>query len=149
MLHGRFVGSAGRPYIGGRLVLLGISLRAEIPFLVDTGDDRTTLFPFDSYRMGIDFSKLPGDTREGATGVGGRARSKTLPALVAFDDPGRNVYVYDIDLTIMEPNEEIEGIPSLLGRDVLNRWIMRYAYPTRRLTFSVASADYVYTETPG
>lgn len=149
MLRGRFGESTGSPYVEGHLLLPGLRQRSEISFLVDTGAARTTLSPLDSVKMGIEFSKLPGEVHEDISGVGGRARSKTLRALVAFNDPGRTVYVYDISLSILQPHESIERIPSLLGRDILNRWIMRYAYVTRRLTFSVASADFEYPVNPG
>ena len=98
--------------------------------------------------MGIDFSRLPAEIEEDAAGIGGRARSKTLPAYVVFNDPGRKVYVYNIELSVLEPNKDIEHIPSLLGRDVLNRWVMRYSYATRRLTFSVMTADFMYPVNP-
>ena len=130
-------------------MLPGLGLMAEIGFLLDTGADRTTLFPSDSDSLGIDFSKLPGEIEQYTAGVGGRSRSKTLPAYLAFTDPDRNVYAYSIYLSILEPHESIDEIPSLLGRDVLNHWDIRYAYPFRRLTFSVVSADYVYPVNPG
>ena len=98
--------------------------------------------------MGIDFYQLPGTVEERTAGIGGRARSKTLPAVVTFNDPGSRLYVYHIHLSVMQPNEDIEHIPSLLGRDVLNQWTMRYSYPTRRLTVSVVSADFIFPVNP-
>ena len=98
--------------------------------------------------MGIDFDRLPGPAEEGPAGIGGRALSKTLPAVIAFNDPGSKVYVYHIGLSVIQPNKDIEHIPSLLGRDVLNQWTMRYSYPTRRLTASVVSANFIFPVTP-
>ena len=98
--------------------------------------------------MGINFKKVPVPVETNAAGIGGLARSKTLPAFVIFNDAGRKVYVYSIALSIIEPKKEIEHIPSLLGRDVLNHLLMRYSYPSRRLTFSVFSADFVYPVSP-
>ena len=98
--------------------------------------------------MGIDFSRLPGTPEEGPAGVGGRALSKILPAVVTFNDPGSRIYVYHIQLSVIQPSEDIGHIPSLLGRDVLNQWTIRYSYPTRRLTATVVSADFTFPVNP-
>ncbi len=149
MLQGRFAVSTGMPYVWGRLTLPGLGVSTDLWLLLDTGADRTTLLPFDSTRLGIDFSRLPGEIERYTASVGGRSRSKTLPAVLAFTDSDLSVYAYSIFLSILEPHEGIDEIPSLLGRDVLYRWDMRYAYPSRRLTFEVVSADYVYPVNPG
>lgn len=132
----------------GRLMIPDLSLQSDISFLVDTGADTTTLFPLDCDKMGIDFSKLPGKVAEDAAGVGGRAKTKTVPATVTFNDPGRKLYVYTIEISVIKPHADIQHIPSLLGRDVLNQWIMRYSYQTRRLTFQVSTADFIYPVHP-
>ena len=143
MLHGGFSGISKRPYLEGKLAIPGLAPPSSILFCVDTGADGTTLLPADSIRMGIDFEALHGEAAE-AIGLGGSVRGITIPAMVTFNEQGVAIYVYNIDLTIVAPEGNNEDLPSLLGRDVLNRWRMRYSPPTNRLTFSVLEADHAY-----
>lgn len=65
-------------------------------------------------------------------------------AILAFSDQDPIIHGYDIDLTIIRPDPERPGInrlPSLLGRDILNRWTMHYAPTADKLTFEVVTAD--------
>ena len=64
------------------------------------------------------------------------------PAAVLFTDPGRAAYIYKIDLAIADPSTpDIDDLPSLLGRDVLDNWRMVYVPLKNGLTFTVLSAD--------
>lgn len=47
---------------------------------------------------------------------------------------------------IAAPGPDIADIPSVLGRDILNRWRMFYNYQSRRLTFGVLSADFAFPQ---
>ena len=141
MLRGRFGNTSGRPYLEGRLVLPDLRMVTDISFCVDTGADRTVLLPGDGTRMGIDFTKLTRETE--SVGVGGLSRNYIESAVLAFSDPGRFLYVYMIDVEISPPSPEIMDIPSLLGRDILNRWRMIYNPTRNRLSFEVLSADVI------
>ena len=99
------------------------------------------LLPRDSRRMGIDYDALPGRI-QGSVGIGGNAEFKRLPALIMFRDPERGVYVYEVALAVARPYHPTRDLPSLLGRDILNRWDMRYSAPTGSLTFEVLDADH-------
>lgn len=139
MLTGRFGDTTGRPYIEGRLILPRLEIRGDISFCVDTGADRSLLHPGDGERMGIDYTKLTGETE--SVGVGGICHSFVEPALLVFSEPKRFLYVYIIDLAISPPSLDIMDLPSLLGRDILDRWRMIYHPAKKRLTFDVVSAD--------
>jgi hypothetical protein len=139
MLTGRFGDTTGRPYIEGRLILPRLEIRGDISFCVDTGADRSLLHPGDGERMGIDYTKLTGETE--SVGVGGIRHSFVEPALLVFSEPKRFLYVYIIDLAISPPSLDIMDLPSLLGRDILDRWRMIYHPAKKRLTFDVVSAD--------
>jgi hypothetical protein len=139
MLTGRFGDTTGRPYIEGRLILPRLKIRGDISFCVDTGADRSLLHPGDGQRMGIDYTKLTGQTQ--SVGVGGICHNFVEPALVVFSEPKRFLHVYIIPLAVCPHALDRMDLPSLLGRDILDQWRMTYHPTKKRLTFQVVSAD--------
>lgn len=142
MLRGRFGDTTGAPYIEGRLTLPAQGRRGDVSFLVDTGADRTMLMPIDGQLMGIDYSSLSGVAR--LSGVDGRQSGHFEENVtLAFAEAGRLLHVYDLAIIIARPTRYNLRIPSLLGRDVIDRWRMIYdkSNPNPRLTFRVLSAD--------
>lgn len=140
MLRGRFGDTSGRPYLEGRLYIPRLSLWSDISFLVDTGADSTVLMPADGARMGIDYGNLTKSTIP-AVGIGGQSFNYTEDAWVVFSDTDHALYCYYLDLDILNPIPELMDAPSLLGRVVLNRWVMHYSPTDGVLTFDVVTAD--------
>lgn len=140
-LSGRFEGVAGAPYISAEVALPPLGTARNIPFLLDTGADTTFLMADDAGQMGIDFGNLTLAPSLGR-GVGGYIRLYQVSASITF--AGReNLYVYRAELAIAEPGAHNRGLPSLLGRDILNRWRLRYDAPANALEAEVHSADLV------
>ena len=140
MLRGRFGNTSGRPFIAGRLFIPRLKLHSDISFLVDTGADRTVLLVDDASKMQIDYSRLKFG-KQISVGIGGSTRHYIEPAIVTFEEAGRRLHVYQIELAIAQYNGKLRRVPSLLGRDVLDRWRMSYNPSRDRLTFQVISAD--------
>lgn len=147
MLRGRFGGTSKRPYLEGRLYIPRLSLWSEISFLVDTGADSTVLMPADGAKMGIDYSALT-KSRVPAVGIGGQSYNYTEEAWVVFSDPDQALYCYHVDLDILNPIPELMDAPSLLGRVVLNQWVMHYSPSDGVLTFDVVTADRIISVPP-
>jgi hypothetical protein len=142
VLRGRFGDTTGRPYLEGRLVIPRFAIDANISFLVDTGADSSLIAPADGYEMGLDYA-LFGTITE-SIGAGGIAQSYTEMASIAFTDPGKEIYVYHVSaLEFAVPRRDIEEMPSLLGREVLDRWRMVYDPTKPELSFIVRSADLI------
>jgi hypothetical protein len=139
VLRGRFGDTTGRPYLEARLFIPRLNLDADISFLVDTGADSSLLGPADAYEMNVDYSKLRG--RSESLGTAGVAYSYTEPASVALTDPGRFVYLFHVKLDIAAPSPHTMELPSLLGREILDRMLMTYDPTNRVLRFKVRSAD--------
>ena len=142
MLVGSFSKTSGRPYLRGRLLIPSLHINAVIRFCVDTGSDTTTLMPRDGNKIGIDYSSLNKSNQ--SMGISGAIDSYKERAILAFTDQGPIIHGYDLDLTIIGPDPQKPGInrlPSLLGRDILNRWTMHYSPTTDSLTFKVETAD--------
>lgn len=139
MLQGRFGNTSGQPFIEGRFYLPRLKIESDISFLVDTGADRTLLMPLDGKRINLDYDKLKGSKE--SVGIGGIANNYEEPAIVVFSEPGNRLFVYITKLMIASYGDEIRDIPSLLGRDILDRWRMIYDPSKKELTFEVVEAD--------
>ena len=55
----------------------------------------------------------------------------------------RQAYGYDLTVDIAKPENVSGEIPSLLGRDIIDRWRMVYDRTDDLLEFTVRSADAV------
>ena len=140
MLRGRFEGGTGRPYIVGSINILRLGVEEDVAFLVDTGADVSVLMPLDVFRIGIMRERLS-DSVE-SIGLGGISVNFVEDATIAFSDSDDGIlYVYELSIEIAPAMAEIADVPSLLGRDVLNRWSMIYNPNEDRLEFEAVSAD--------
>ena len=110
-------------------------------FLLDTGADVTLLMTDDASNLSVDFEQLQSSAAL-ASGIGGDTALYQVEARLIFTDQD-NTYIYRTDLAMAEPSERNRGIPSLLGRDILSRWLLRYEAPRGVLAAEVDSADMV------
>lgn len=138
MLKGRFGNTSHIPYIEGYIVFPRFRLRGNVSFIVDTGADNCVIMPADARRFGIDFAKLRHPRH--CIGLNGLAKTFEERALVTFADT-RSVYTYNVKVDFVSPNPDLEKTPSLLGRDILERWRMVYDPSRKTLSFKVNSAD--------
>ena len=107
--------------------------------MLDTGADNTSLHPLAARRARIPFSQL--GNRANSRGIGGMSSYFREPALLVFDD-GDQLRIYSVELRIAEPSESNLPLPSLLGRNVINRWYMQYDPVNTRLECVVRNADF-------
>lgn len=141
MILGRFGDTTGRPYVGGRLLLPRLSLRSNLSFLVDTGADRSTLMPADGIKMGLDYDTLTAPATVG--GLGGPAACYQETAVLLFSEQNRSlIHCYYVEIIILRRQRYLMQMPSILGRDILDRWRMVYEPTSDRLTFTVRSAHH-------
>lgn len=128
---------SGRPFVDARIVLRRLGIEGTVSLFVDTGADRTILQPSDARHLRIDLARLTGSAR--MFGLGGVVTQFVEPASLVFQTVD-NIFVYRLDLVIARPMDGPQ-LPSLLGRDILNRWHMTYRPFDNRLEFDVATAD--------
>lgn len=110
------------PYVKVRVHLQHTDHLAELDFLVDTGAYATVLHPDDVDRMGIDAGSLQGRQTE-ASGIGGSMRYLSVDAVLSLYDEEAGAwrgFPVQLDISTEEANPD-DRLPSLLGRDVLNR----------------------------
>ena len=140
MIKGRYGDTSGRPYVEGRLFLPRFALHRHMSFLVDTGADRTVLMPADALTMGVDYAKLQGQEEVGgASGTTHMFAEDTI--LLFFDADTQTFYLYALQILVAPATPDLESTPSLLGRDVLDRWDMHYRPVDELLEFTTLSSD--------
>lgn len=120
MIVGEF-DERGRPYVECRLIIPRLDVNQRMAFLLDTGADRTCPHPRDTRRARIPVGELGGATE--SIGVGGESPYYREHSLLLFDDESLS-RVYAVELLVAEPHGDSESLPSLLGRDVINRWLV-------------------------
>ena len=142
LLKGRYGDTTKRPYTEGRVWLTTLGCWGDISFLIDTGADRTTIMPADGIKLGIEYENL--ENPQSTLGIG-QGTCHPEKSVVIFAN-SETACCYVMDVLILEPFE-LEGfdgpppLPSLLGRDILNRWDMRISPRTNELTIEVKEAD--------
>ncbi|MYE23910.1 MAG: hypothetical protein F4Y01_08215 [Gammaproteobacteria bacterium] len=140
MLRGKFGASTGQPLFQATISIPKLAVVRELSFVFDTGADGTTLMPTDAVAMGIDYGALSRGFQ--SVGVGGTATTYQEPALLAFlSEDGRTAYGYRFALSIVAPSRDAWGIPSLLGRDIIDRCRVTYDRSQSELTGEVVSCD--------
>lgn len=142
MIIGRFGDTSGRPFIEGRLILPRLNVRGDISFLLDTGADSSIIMPGDAQRLGVPFDRLQGDHECG--GIGGTIRHFAEQAVLVFSDSGVALYAYELQIAVMPNDPGMEEVPSLLGRDVVDRWRITYDPNGTGLRAKPRSADRIF-----
>ena len=138
MIRGYF-DRLGRPIVSCTIYLTQLGVASYVDFLVDTGASVTALHPRDGLRLGIPFDELAGDPVN-IGGTTGNYPYYPQPAELTFADSGRGHGIL-VELRIAKPAEDsshrILRIPSLMGRDALNRWRLDYDPRNNNLEFHV------------
>jgi hypothetical protein len=107
-----------------------LGIEDTIEFLIDTGASRTTICDKDAIRLGIDYSKLD-KLPEGTLGIGGNVDTYIVenPELSFKTRDGR-YNVEKLDKLYVLKHERVDNLikrlPSILGRDILNKYSLVY-----------------------
>ena len=88
--------------------------------------------PKDAKILGIDYSALIRDDDK-SIGIGGEIVTYKEPSRVTFLDENNDPVYYFIDVIIHPEIKGTTGLPSLLGRDIIDRWNVTYNRPNRSL----------------
>ena len=107
--------------------------------MLDTGASNTCLHSDDAGALGIPLDALR--NRRLSRGIGGTSSYFLETALLTFADESRS-RGYIVDILIAGRDSNTQGLPSILGRNVVNHWFMEYDPANGRLHSTVRYADY-------
>lgn len=141
MIAGSF-DSSGQPVVKSRLVVPRLGVDDEVDFLVDTGADSTCLHPADGQYIRFPYDELAVSLDSEVVG-GSHPYYREYAYVVFYESDGIRPRAFDIILAVVRPEQPtpsnprpvVNRLPSLLGRDVLNRPRMDYDFPGGRLDF--------------
>ena len=112
----------------------------NVSFIFDTGADTTVLMPAESATLGVDYGELKNPFV--SHGIGGPAPNYIERAHIMFvSNDMTQIYGFNVQLLIHHPSPDAMRVPSLLGRDVIDRLRVTYDKSTNELLATVVSCD--------
>lgn len=140
MIIGKFDELTGEPRIEASISLSGHRIGRGVSLLIDTGADTTTIMPDDSRLLGIDIGQMEGTNT--IIGIGGTVDTAVRDTKLSFSENRSGlIRHYFLPVDYIRHDQGIVGLPSILGRDILDRWRMNYDPVNGKLEFTVHSAD--------
>ena len=133
-----FYNARGRPLIEGEIDLLHCS--GPVRFLLDTGADITTIMPDTGRLLGIDYGRLT-FRQDAMRGVSGSIDIAAAVAEIRFVEHNGKDRRYRLNVCLTPNIEALEGLPSILGMDILSRWRTDLDPSRGMLRITVRSAD--------
>ncbi|MFQ5761498.1 MAG: aspartyl protease family protein, partial [Candidatus Bathyarchaeia archaeon] len=130
-LNGYFkAGPLEAAYVTVLLAIPRLRIEQRIELLIDTGATRTTILDKDAITLGIPYSKLP-RLKQPLLGLGGLVdTSVARDAEMYFkSESGQEHKELVEELLVVKHrrvDENIMRIPSVLGRDILNKYRLIY-----------------------
>ena len=119
------------PAVQAYCYLIKLRMGFWVTFMVDTGAAGTCLHGVPAWRVQ---RHLRPETLEPASGVGGSCLYYGERAILVFADNQQNIVsrtlnrldIQAISARDIVANHGIPSVPSLIGRDILNRWALTY-----------------------
>lgn len=105
-------------YVHTTVRLSRLGIEGTVDFLIDTGADMTCLHPQDAGRLGISPDRAQQSVM--SAGVGGTLQYYREEAILTFQDQDGSDLLFYCDIHISQ-DPAVDALPSLLGRDFLNR----------------------------
>ncbi|MDE2900135.1 MAG: aspartyl protease family protein [Chloroflexota bacterium] len=142
MLYGTFDTDDASLNLEGTLILPQLQFQRQTNFLVDTGATSSSVHPHVFEDLGIDLQAIMALPTSPIWGIGGSITVYNAHGFLAFQDSD-NAYLYEVAISIYDPKNPPD-VPSVIGRDILERWRMVYAKAHGVLEFDVLDADYTW-----
>ena len=104
-----------------RVGFTGLNLGGEIRFVVDTGADRTLIGYDDAKRLGVDYRRYRPEDSVRTLGIAGSLRTYDEEGWLVLRSVDDGEHTFGVALSVAEKNPD-GWVPSLLGRDILDRF---------------------------
>lgn len=122
------------PFLAIAIFLQELNTKARLPLLLDTGASNTMILWGDVERFGIDTSKMKPE-RE-FSGLGGLVRAKPTASIISLRAERGGIVEENIEVHIVTttcPHPRLKLLPSILGRDIINKYTLNYSYDTGKV----------------
>ncbi len=119
-----------------RLTRLGV--QDTVDFLIDTGADMTCLHPQDAARLGVSYDRIQPMGSVTSVGVGGPLEYYREEATLIFRDQDDTELLFYCHIHI-SLSPAVAELPSLLGRDFLNRCSLLADNPENQVLITPAN----------
>lgn len=143
MLYGTFGTDDDSLNLECTLILPQLQFQRQIYFLVDTGATSSSVHPRVLEGLGVDMQVVMALPASQIWGIGGSITVYNAQGFLAFQDSD-NAYLYELPISIYDPKDPPD-VPSVIGRDILERWRMVYAKAQGVLEFEVLESDYTWS----
>ncbi|MCJ7578791.1 MAG: retroviral-like aspartic protease family protein [candidate division Zixibacteria bacterium] len=124
-IRGFFRKEDNAAYVITTLLSKELNIHSPVRFLIDTGASRTIISDMDAIKLGIDHSLLP-RFKAVTAGIGGVVDTYFIQNVKSIFKTQEGAHVEKMEeifvLKHKIRDERIKRIPSLLGRDILNRY---------------------------
>lgn len=124
-IRGFFREEDNAAYIIATLLSIELDIHSPVRFLMDTGASRTIISDMDAIKLGIDYFLLP-RFKAGTAGIGGVVDTYFIQNANLIFKTQEGAHTEKMDeifvLKHKRRDERIKRIPSLLGRDILNKY---------------------------
>jgi len=123
------------PFITASIILKELDLEARLPLLIDTGASNTMLMWRDVERLGIDVSELKPE-RE-FSGIGGLIEAKPILSMLIFRAENGQPIRENVETHVITspcPHPRLKLLPSILGRDMINRYVLSYNFENGKVS---------------
>lgn len=116
------------PYLDVLVSLRKRATKRKIAFLIDTGSPKTIISERDALKLGLDFTRMR-ELNEQLLGLGGFSetyRVANVTLLFASENGGHTEQLKEVIVHREQelPDEIKKQIPSLLGRDLIGRFVL-------------------------
>jgi hypothetical protein len=137
----------GCAFIEARLISNSLQIDEKVTFLVDTGASRTTILDKDALRLGIVYDKLP-KSKSPLLGIGGSISCFIIAdSVLIFRSSKRDTKVrlpifiakHPLERMDIHLKTQILRLPSLLGRDIINKYKLIFNFPKRSINLMSSS----------
>lgn len=126
---------APAPFIRALVLFRELRIEAALSLIIDTGASNTLILWKDILRLAVDPLRVIGEERE-FVGIGGAIRSKQTRAIVEFTAEHNEVVKEETQIFITSspcPHPRLMLLPSILGRDILNKYGLIYKLRTNEV----------------
>lgn len=131
-------------FIDGHLISPVLNLDESVRFLVDTGASHTVILDKDAIRLGINYNRLHRYYQD-FSGIGGTVETfvvKNVSLILKSKDRVVSklsipIFVLRHPLHKLNRQERIRilRLPSILGRDVINKFKLIFNFPKKQVFF--------------